>query len=910
MKKKKLWKALTISSLMMMQMSTALSPSLAFAAEMDVEVETSQTLETPEQTEITEPIEMEPTESVEEEVSQEEVTEEEVIEEPVEEVVEEATEDVVEETTEEVTEEAAPEEIPVEKPEEAPQMRTFAAQAAETIVDYVAVISKENNTIDTLPWGTPGFERLGFTKDFMGKTVRVTKHSANGAYGYIYIEGLGNGWVDLKALTKLDIIPVNYTDYVTAGKYEVDTLLWGTPGFKKLGTTAQYVGRQLHIRYKTMNNAYLYAELNGQAIGWIDAKAFGLAGSEYTAIITNGKYNVDTLPWGTPGFQTVALTDAYKGLELTVKGTTQNGSYLLVYSNGQEIGWIDKRAVQPFETKSVNYGAYIGSGRYNIDTLPYGTYGFRKIGSTDLILGNYVTVTRESSNGAYAYVVINNVGQGWVDKRALKLHGPAYPATVVNGAYNVDTLPWGTPGFQKITTTSSYVGVELDVRGTTENGAYALVYHNGKFVGWVDTKALKPMNYKSVNYSLEVSGGQYEVDSLPWGDYGFKKLGTTLPYVGLALQITKESSNGAYLYATLNGQEVGWIDKKAFGFSKLSYSFYITNGNYNLDTLPWGTRGFQTISLTKSLMGRELEVIAKTQNGAYLKVAHQGKVLGWIDAKAGRPLNEVNVNYSAVISRGGFTIDTLPWGTTGFLNRGMSGNHQGKRVNVTKESADGNYLFITEVDGSPMGWIDKKAMQFKRTVFLDVGHGGKDPGAVYYGVQEKDINMNISFKLQKALENAGYAVIMSRTTDTFIDHSVDRSKMANATGADIFISVHHNAMPNNTAVNGIETFWYEYDPDYPSRINQDMHNNPDRLLKSSVLATEIHNGLIRHTGAFNRGVRRDTFAVLRESKMPAALLEFGFMSNSAELNLLMSDSYQNKLVKGVVDGVNAYFQRY
>ena len=117
-------------------------------------------------------------------------------------------------------------------------------------------------------------------------------------------------------------------------------------------------------------------------------------------------------------------------------------------------------------------------------------------------------------------------------------------------------------------------------------------------------------------------------------------------------------------------------------------------------------------------------------------------------------------------------------------------------------------------------------------------------------------------------------------------------------------------MPGNTYANGIETYWYEYDPDYQPAINKEMHNDPDRLLRSSFLANQIHNNLIRQTGAYDRGVRRDTFAVLRETAMPAVLLEFGYMSSPTELNKLRSDAYQNKLVNGVVTGVNSYLNRY
>lgn len=198
----------------------------------------------------------------------------------------------------------------------------------------------------------------------------------------------------------------------------------------------------------------------------------------------------------------------------------------------------------------------------------------------------------------------------------------------------------------------------------------------------------------------------------------------------------------------------------------------------------------------------------------------------------------------------------------------------------------------------------------KRVVFLDVGHGGSDSGAQYYGIKEKDLNLQMGKKMQKDLEKAGYTVIMSRTDDTYLDIQSERSTMAINSGAEIFISLHNNAMPGNSFVNGIETYYYQYDPNYQPVINQAMHNDPDRLLKSAALANAIHSNLIDYTGASDRGVRRETFAVLRETALPAILLEFGYMSNYDEVQRLLTDSYQHTLSKALLEGVNTYFKTY
>ena len=109
-------------------------------------------------------------------------------------------------------------------------------------------------------------------------------------------------------------------------------------------------------------------------------------------------------------------------------------------------------------------------------------------------------------------------------------------------------------------------------------------------------------------------------------------------------------------------------------------------------------------------------------------------------------------------------------------------------------------------------------------------------------------------------------------------------------------------------MSGIETYIYGENPNYkPLPENKDSHNNPQRLKESRKLADSIHKDLIQNTGAYNRGVRDGAFIVVREAQMPAVLLELGFMSNPTELGKLRTNSYQQKLINGIVTGIHNYF---
>ena len=237
---------------------------------------------------------------------------------------------------------------------------------------------------------------------------------------------------------------------------------------------------------------------------------------------------------------------------------------------------------------------------------------------------------------------------------------------------------------------------------------------------------------------------------------------------------------------------------------------------------------------------------------------------------------------------------------------------------------DENGVYVTgthKIDGknqqfqSDGKWIGEASVsrgfekgKYNNIIFLDPGHGGKDPGAVYYNTNEKDLTMQVYQKLRKELQGLGYTVLSSRDSDVFVDFVTERSRIANNTDSDILISIHFNASGNpasNSA--GIQTYSYEADPSYPSRINKYWHNNPDRISESNRLAADIHSSLLAETGAKDAGLLQSSFAVLRETDKPAVLLELGYIDNFNENQQIRSDAYQNRLVAGIVKGIQKYY---
>ena len=223
-------------------------------------------------------------------------------------------------------------------------------------------------------------------------------------------------------------------------------------------------------------------------------------------------------------------------------------------------------------------------------------------------------------------------------------------------------------------------------------------------------------------------------------------------------------------------------------------------------------------------------------------------------------------------------------------------------IDGKKHAFQENGLWIAEVP-APVNYGN-----YKNVVFLDPGHGGRDPGAVYNGLREKDLNMSIYRKLRSELEKLGYTVLTSRDSDVYVDYVTERSEMVNKTDADVFISIHFNAtgVPGANR-SGVETYIYEPDEDVTPRINKVAHDDPTRLSESKRLADNIHNSVVSVAGANDRGVRGANYAVLRETVKPAVLLELGYM-DSPEYKKISDDKYQNKLVEGIVTGLRNFYK--
>jgi len=208
----------------------------------------------------------------------------------------------------------------------------------------------------------------------------------------------------------------------------------------------------------------------------------------------------------------------------------------------------------------------------------------------------------------------------------------------------------------------------------------------------------------------------------------------------------------------------------------------------------------------------------------------------------------------------------------------------------------------------PSRYVKPAAIQ---TICLDPGHGGRDAGNHAAWHYEKVYTLALAAELRDQLRQAGFDVIMTRTKDTFVELP-DRPALANRRNADLFVSLHFNATPvGKNEVEGPQT--YCITPVGASSTDaqgEGSNHGPTAANRhddeSLLLAYQIQKSLVGTLDANDRGVRRARFAVLRDARMPAVLIEGGYMTNPYEGKKIYSTAYRRQMAQAIVKGILAY----
>lgn len=265
--------------------------------------------------------------------------------------------------------------------------------------------------------------------------------------------------------------------------------------------------------------------------------------------------------------------------------------------------------------------------------------------------------------------------------------------------------------------------------------------------------------------------------------------------------------------------------------------------------------------------------------------------------------NSLSVTLANAVSSNNFDFN-LQQGP--LLSTASTQKNQQITLNLTM--AEGAYCTVNKNDNTLTLRIRQRdavnSGVYGKTIVIDPGHGSYkngivDPGAIgrVLGFTDKEVGTTIGYKLKDILEAQGAKVIMTRGEDPVNMTLYDRSDLANNNNADLFISIHGNALENNFEKSGIEVYYYGGSGTLTSSAQSYIRQE---------LAKEVSDALGQATGR-SSVVKTENFVVIRETDCPSILVEAGYLSNQEEEALLASDSYQSIMAAGIYQGIANYF---
>lgn len=278
---------------------------------------------------------------------------------------------------------------------------------------------------------------------------------------------------------------------------------------------------------------------------------------------------------------------------------------------------------------------------------------------------------------------------------------------------------------------------------------------------------------------------------------------------------------------------------------------YLTSSEYNLSENMLFTSSYNSITGIYTISYNS----ASTYNGRMLI---NDSYVEYIEVRttSGRATMSIKLNDKSVV----------PVPITRYIRRGSNYNYWHSTITFVKPKLPG-----------------------ERLVIVDAGHGGTDPGAMHNGLIEKELNIDIALRLKNLFRGTNVRIHLTRGDDSYVGLG-ERTAVANAMNADLFLSIHNNAYL--VASTGTETFYHNTNPQTKNGVS------------AGEFATILQKHLISDLGLMNRGVKRADFSVLRHSLMPAALVEIAFLTNTNDASKLRDPVFRQRSAAALYKAIN------
>ncbi|EIT86291.1 putative N-acetylmuramoyl-L-alanine amidase [Fictibacillus macauensis ZFHKF-1] len=515
------------------------------------------------------------------------------------------------------------------------------------------------------------------------------------------------------------------------------------------------------------------------------------------------------------------------------------------------------------------------------------------------------TVLIASEMGKWSKIIVKK-GTGWVYSQYLKKE--------TTPTHKVGYITAKAVNVRKKATTSSAVSMTLNtgdkvtILQTTSSWTKI---QKGSKVGWVSNRYVS-------NKAPTKKPAKKEYAYVKVSDYLTLRAKPSTRSKSLAklksgVKLTVLSTSGKWKYVEVNGKK-GWVAASYLSAKKPGKKttpkpkpkpetiiVYVGSGTLNLrDTA--STAGHV---VSKLKVGDPLTV-SKEKDG-WLYVTTKSGECGWVSKRYVLNTPPKTDEVKSLATKTGYvTVNDLNVrSNAGTSYKVVTQVNQADKVTVY--SSKNGWLHIKTPKGIK-GWVNKHYISYLKipkddggqhlpsnfshlkgkTIMIDPGHGGHDSGAVGYKsvVYEKDLALSTSIILARKLRAAGAKVLMTRSSDVFIELA-ERPQMSNRAHVDAFVAVHYNSGPS--AGHGLETYYQQGS-------------------KYRNMASYIQSGIVKYTGLTNRGIGPNNLQVLRTNTRPCVLVELGFVSNPKEVSIIKTATYQQKAAAGIAVGLNKYFK--
>ncbi|QDQ01336.1 SH3 domain-containing protein [Lysinibacillus fusiformis] len=342
----------------------------------------------------------------------------------------------------------------------------------------------------------------------------------------------------------------------------------------------------------------------------------------------------------------------------------------------------------------------------------------------------------------------------------------------------------------------------------------------------------------------------------------------------------------------------------------------------------------QFLDADGNALGNIQKQVTTTQSmNVYVKATSSSKIISTVNSKVKLPVYKTVNGYYLTVVNGlpGYIVanstedveveqpkpnpdpptppvsgDLLGRATVGSLNVRKEAN---STSTVLGKLNKGDYVHVNSINGywaqitfeGQTGYVHKSYLKLlnqgnplkNRIIILDPGHGGKDPGAVVGSISEKSITLKVTTLVKQKLEAAGAQVKMTRTGDTYPSLQ-DRVDFTDANFGEIFVSIHVNSA-SSTSAQGTETYY--------------AISTGDMYQEDIDLATFVNNQIVTNLNMKNRGVKEQQYYVIRNTLIPAILVELGFLTNSEDRGKMTDDQYVELFAESIYKGISQYYAK-